>query len=101
MKDLFGGLMLVLLSIAIIVGLWFGGLHLYGYTLNVRRQAVQQSQQYVESKQSLLMQLVSEYNTTEKEGQKAHIVNRIKLEADRIPADQIPSAVQTLLRRYR
>ena len=92
------GVMIFILALVLLIGLWFGYLFLLRPAYDLKREAVQSSQQYVEAKQSLLMQLASEYHTAEEEAHKEYIIERIKLEAERIPYDQLPESIKTILR---
>ena len=100
-RDVGKGALVLIVVVALIVGATFGHLYLLRPYLNMRRQAIQHSQQYIEAKQSLLLQLLSEYERTTDAGQKSLLFNRMRLEAERIPADTVPRAVSELLRRGR
>ena len=99
MKDLFKVVVVLFLVILLVVSLWFGYLKLLRPALDLRRQAIQSSQQYTESKQSMLMQLVDDYHTAETEEHKQAVFERIKMESERINYDLLPESVKQILRR--
>ena len=78
------------------------------------RQAVQQSQGYITTKQTLLLKLVSDYTqlATEisqlpahdpladaKRAQQRAIAQRLKLEVSTLPRDQVPQLVKDVLQK--
>lgn len=78
------------------------------------RQAIQQSQEYVTTKQALLLKLVADYQrldaeisalptqdplTVAKRSQRKAIVDRLRLEVTTIPAADVPPSVQAIFRK--
>ncbi len=98
MKEMFSFIFIIIIVVLLLFGSWFGYLYLLRPALGLKREAIQHSQQYVESKQSMLMQLASEYNSTDNSGQKVVLLERMKMEAERIPYDQVPESVKKILR---
>jgi len=85
--------------------------------MGFQRETMKQSHQYVEAKESMLLQWVTEYETLEVErlkyedADKTDIANglrlqqetllaRIKTEAQRVPEDALPEAVKDFLGRH-
>lgn len=85
--------------------------------LGFQRESMKQSHQYVEGKETMLLQWVEEYNSLEVEAlkyegsgndklaeglrlQQESLLARIKTEAQRIPADAVPSSVKTFLEKH-
>jgi len=87
--------------------------------MNMEREAIKQSHQYQESHNTALMKMYEEYNEAKKElamykaanneegdydevieGTEAHMqamIKRMKSEADKIPAHQVPQEVRDLI----
>lgn len=79
-------------------------------TMNIRREVVQHSQQYVETKVNLLNKLYNDWTqleaekiglspeiATAKEAQQRSIVVRLKTESEMIPASQVPEDIKRLV----
>ena len=88
--------------------------------MNMEREAIKQSHQYQESHNTALMKMYEEYNEAKKElalykaannenddydevieGTEAHMVamkKRMKSEADKLPAEQIPQEIRDLIK---
>ncbi len=98
MKEIFKGIIVFILALAIIVSLWFGYLMLLRPSLDLKREAVQSSQQYVESKQSMLMMLVDDYYTAETDEHQKAVYERIVLESQRIDYDLLPESIKHILK---
>ncbi len=82
--------------------------------LGFQRTAYKQSHQYVEAKESMLLQWIAEYGALEAQildieddgvaaaltGQQASLLDRIRLEADRVPSGALPAPVTDFLNRH-
>ena len=85
--------------------------------MGFQRDTMKQSHQYVEAKESMLLQWVAEYDRLELEAlkyedadktqivdglrlQQESLLARIKTEAQRIPADALPPSVKDFLERH-
>jgi hypothetical protein len=85
--------------------------------MGFQRETMKQSHQYVEAKESMLLQWVDEYNSLEVEAlkyeandktklaeglrlQQESLLARIKTEAQRIPADALPPSVKDFLEKH-
>jgi len=86
--------------------------------MGFQRETMKQSHQYVDAKESMLLQWVAEYNELEVERlkykdadkhelaqglelQQASILARIKTEAQRVPEDALPPTVREFLDRHK
>lgn len=84
--------------------------------MSFQRDTMKASHQYVESKESMLLQWVDEYNALEVDAlkyetgghtkiaeglrlQQESLLARIRIEAQRIPADAVPPSVKTFLEK--
>lgn len=90
----------VITVVVILIAIPFGYVKLLRPYLDLRRQAIQSSQQYTETKQRLLMELVIEYHSTENEAVKSAVANKMRLEIQNIPESEVPSEVIEILRGH-
>ena len=89
-----GFLLLVIIAFA----LDFTGVWLWRYRLQLERTAIKQSHQYIEAKQSMLMQLYGEW-IRGTPAQKIYLEQRMKLEASRIRKHEVPTEVLQIISR--
>lgn len=105
----------VLVTVALVVGIFFLSLYLKRPAYDITRQAVKRSLQYTESKVSQLLQLEEEWRRLEigiaatddqklintKRSQQYYLEQRMRVEASRIDEKAIPLSVQEIMRRKR
>lgn len=69
--------------------------------MNINREVTQHSQQYVETKRSLLLSLIQDYEQVEgQDGRQIAIANRICEESTLIPHDELPASVASFVSRH-
>jgi len=100
-----------ILIIAVMVGTFFGALYLKRYVYSLEREAVKESLPYKEGKTAQMMQLASEYNRLEIEiaktdsekliealkSQQVCIIEKLKIEREKMHGKDIPSEVQKII----
>ena len=70
------------------------------WAMAYEREIYQESRQYVEAKQRMLIQMVTEYEAAEEGSGHANVLlTRIQSEAQLLPASEVPSSVTPYLRR--
>lgn len=93
------GISVAILLVLFIMGTLFefGSLALLKPKLGLKRRAIQSSLQYVESHTSLLWQLYEEYQTAEGAHREV-LINRMRVEARRIPESEVPQEIWRIIR---
>jgi hypothetical protein len=100
-----------ILSALLIIGITFGWLFLLKPAMDLQTHAYRSSYQYVNTKQNLMLNLITQYDDLEsdiaattnsdliqaKRNQQIAIIDRIANEAALIPADQVPAVVTQFL----
>lgn len=96
--QIIGATIFVLLLLTL-VAVWLGVIRIP--LMNLQREVNQNSQQYVETKRSLLLALLSDYEQAEgEEGRQAALANRICEEASLIQSSEWPSSVAAFASRH-
>lgn len=89
------GALLLIFFLAVVFGLMRLPL------MNIDREVTQHSQQYVETKRSLLLSLIQDFEQADgEEGRRTAIANRVCEEATLIPADEHPASVAAFVSRH-
>lgn len=112
-------LLLFALAVAVLIGGVYVSGKLLPYQMDVERDAVTHSRQYVEAKRSLLLKLADDYESTSAdlakymaadpakykeviaglENQQSCLLERIQTEAKLIPVEAVPSSILKYLSR--
>lgn len=94
-------ILLSLVSLALLIGLWFLGWKLEFWGTQMRRGIVKESHAYNEGKVSQLLQLYEEYLKVDTQAQKDYLILRMRIESERVGAEDTPQVVLNLIRRTR
>ena len=88
----------VILTIVLVIpAFMFEGVRLP--LMDMRRENIQHSQQYVESQQQHLFTLANEYRDNEG-GNNDYLVDQMEQTAEKIPADEVPAPVVDILKEH-